>query len=221
MKTKAIKLSALNQDDEILELRSVNPVTVSRYRQAMRTGAKFPPLVVTPDNLIVSGNHRYESAIAELGESHAIDCIVKTFPDRAAMIEEAARENATHGEAMDGFSRRKFALRLIQLGRTPEAIAQIFNVPVKRIEEWGGQTVVIRGKGHVPTKRGLEHISGKTVSNAQYQEHSRHDKGVPAASMARQLASWLRNGWVNFDDPKTAQAIEDLSTEIENIKTVA
>jgi hypothetical protein len=218
MKTIKIPVSKLKTDNEITSLRVVNPVVVSRYRQAAREGANFPPLVVTTDYTVVSGNHRLQMYLAEFGDKHEVECIVKSFKDRAELLEEAVRENAKHGNPLDGFSRRKFALRLVELGRDAKKVASIFGVSVKRIEEWGGVTVVVRGKGNVPTKRGLEHISGQTVKVAEYENHCKHDRGVPAVAQAKQLTAWINNGWIDTSCEKTMTALEELFIALQTIK---
>jgi hypothetical protein len=212
------KLNTLKHDDEIVYLRHINPVFVSRYRQAMRNGDQFPPLVIEKgSNIIVSGNTRATAYREEFGESHDVEVTYKTFKNRAEMLEEAVRENAKHGNPLDGFSRRKFALKLIELGRKPEQVAQLFGVAVKRIEEWGGQTVAVRGMGQQPTKRGLEHISGQPVTKVQYTKHEESDRGMPIKSMAEQLTRWIENGWTKDCDEKTVSSLIKLHDALKGI----
>ena len=48
------------------------------------------------------------------------------------------------------------------------------------------------------------------MTGEEYDEHIERDQGMTARHMAAQLARWLRNGWVNMDDAKTAAAIKEL-----------
>ncbi len=211
-----IKIKNLNHDEEITSLRHINPVFVSRYRQSMRNGDIFPPIVVERDSkIIVSGNTRVTAYREEFGEEHSVEAIVKTFPDRASLLEEAVRENAKHGNPLDGFSRRKFALKLLEHGREPGKIAQLFGVSVKRIEEWGELTVSVRGMGRQATKHGLEHISGKSVTKAEYETHEKADRGVPIVAQANQLIRWIENGWVDFGEEKTKDVLTRLHAAIQ------
>lgn len=214
MSTKPIPIKNLTHDPELVEMRPINDVFVSRYRQAMRSGDKFPPLLVDPGGVIVSGNTRATAYRAEYGEDYAVPCIVRKFKSRAEMMEEAVRENAKHGNPLDGFQRKRFSAKLIELGRSPEQVASLLGVPVKRIEEWGGETVIVRGMGRQPMKHGLKHLAGTTITKKQYESHVAEDRGVPAASQARQLARWIKDGWVDMSDEKTAAAMSDLVSVI-------
>jgi hypothetical protein len=209
-----IKLSKLTIDPGIIDLRPVNDVFVSRYRQAMRQGATFPPLVVDTTNNIVSGNHRFEAAWQEFGSDHAFPCIVRRYPSEAERIEDAIRENANHGNPMDGITRKRAILRLTELGRSASAIASLLGVSAKRVEELAGISVVVIGGRTQPVKRGLEHMAGRSVTPEQYDGHRQQDKGMPAASIANQLIRWIENGWIDWTDETTRDAMTRLQSAI-------
>jgi hypothetical protein len=218
-KTTTRKIGQLKQDPAILDLRPVNPLFVSRYRQAMRNGDEFPPLIIDQDDNIVSGNHRFESYLGEFGENHEVPVTVKKYKSPVERIEDAIRDNARHGCAMDGITRKRAVLILSQFGRTPEAIAKLLGVTAKRVEEMAGLSViVIGGKGEKqttePVKRGLEHMAGKKVTRAQYESHRHQDRGVPAAQSARQLIRWIANEWVDWTDADNVAALSELHAAI-------
>jgi hypothetical protein len=206
-----IKIKNLNRDSEILAIRNVNPLFVSRYRQAMRQGDQFPPIIIDGrTKTVVSGYHRLDSYEQEYGEDYTIEVVSKTYATEADRIEEAVRENSKHGNPLDGISRRRAALRLAELGRDADAIAKLLGVSVKRVEKMGDQVVCVRGiSTPQPVKRGLEHMRGETVSAKDYKNHIAADRGVPAVAIANQLNRWFENGWVAADE-KTFEAIEKL-----------
>lgn len=209
-----IKLTELKQDNEILEIRRVNPVFVSRYRQAMRAGAQFPPLIVDKDGTIISGNHRYQAAIEEFGESHKIECERRTYKNEAERIADAIRDNSKHGNPLDGISRKRAICRLISLGMPDGDVANLIGVSIKKLEEIAGETVIVRGNGNVPVKRGLEHIAGETVAKADYDTHIKKDMGIPAKRTIEQLIRWIENGWIDMNDEGTADAIARLKAAL-------
>lgn len=208
------KIKSLHQDDQILDLRPVNPLFVSRYRQAMRNGDKFPPLIIDRQGAIISGNHRYSAYLAEFGEDYEIEVIIKTYKTAAERIEDAIRDNAKHGNPLDGITRKRAVLILTELGRKPGEIANLLGVSVKRIEEMAGMSVMIVGGGTHPLKRGLEHMAGKKVTPEEYEEHRTMDQGVPAAQCAQQLIRWIHNGWIDWTDIKTVSVMKELRNAI-------
>lgn len=210
-----IPIKDIKQSEEILEIRRVNPVFVSRYRQAMREGDEFPPIVVTPENVAVAGNHRLGAYSQEYPETHKIECIVKEFDSKADMIAFAVQDNARHGNPLDGISRKRAILKLIELGKKEDEVASLIGVSVKRITELAGQHVVVRGSGKKPVKRGLEHMAGKTVSKSQYKSHDKRDRAMNIVSQCEQITRWLENGWVDMECEENKTALINLGKKID------
>lgn len=216
------KLSTLAVADWAIELRPLDMFMISRYRQAMRVGAVFPPLIIDKKTReIISGNHRYHSALAEFGDDHLIDIDAVTFANRAEQLKCMADENAKHGMPMDGITRRRVALAMIDAGITSEEAAKIMNVPVATLNKWGDMTVIVIGKGKKqvsPVKGGidLEHV--KKMTEPQYDTHIEHDKGVEARHMAQQLTRWLKNDWINWNDERNVEAFDKLADALEKAK---
>ena len=195
---------------------------VSRYRQAMRIGAQFPPLIVDKQTReIISGNHRYTSALAEYGEDHLIDVDMVAFKDRAAQLRCMADENAKHGMPMDGITRRRVALAMVNAGMSADEVAKVMNVPVNTLNKWGEMTVLVIGRGGkptrpVPVKGGIDLDQVKRMTEPQYDTHMEHDKGVEARHMAQQLTRWLDNDWINWNDDRNVEAFDALKEALEN-----
>lgn len=216
------KLSTLVVADWAIELRPLDMFMISRYRQAMRVGAVFPPLIIDKKTReIISGNHRYHSALSEFGEDHLIEIETVAFANRAEQLKCMAEENAKHGMPMDGITRRRVALAMIDAGITSEEAAKIMNVPVQALNKWGEMTVVVIGKGKkeiAPVKGGidLEHV--KKMTEPQYETHIERDKGVEARHMAQQLTRWLKNGWVNWNDERNVKAFDDLAEALDGAR---
>ena len=214
------KLSTLKIDKGLTELRPVNAIFVSRYRQAYRAGADMPPIVIDKKTRrIISGNHRYQAMVEEYGPDHSVDVVEKTFKTERERLEFFVKENATHGNALDGITKKRLSIALAAAGATPEEIASLFNVSVKRVENWGEHgAFVVFGNAKkpklVPMKRGVEVPQGQTISELQYKEHIDADRGVKPVTIAAQLTRWIRNGWVAASDENVA-AIKRLGNVIE------
>ena len=216
---KKCKIKNLVMDEKLLELRPVNSYFVSRYRQAMRSGAQFPaPIVEKGTNRIVSGNHRVSAYKEEYGDDHVIEVVAEVFPDEASIIRKFAEENNSHGNPLSGISQKSIIQSLLKHGDTPETVAQVLNIPVKKVKSLGSLSVLVIGKGKKsecrPIKHGLEHMTGRKVQEKQYNEHRQADRGVHASYLARQLNRWLVNEWIDTTDEHTMQALEELQASL-------
>lgn len=221
---KNVKVSELIIDENLTRLRPVNEVFVSRYRQAYRAGKDLGEIIVDTKNRVVSGNHRVTALMEEFGEDHELSVSVKKYESEREVLEDFARHNADHGNALSGASQRAITIELIKNGADREDIAQLFGVSVKRIENWAGMTVmVIGGKSGktrhpqpMPAKHGIE--PGTTMERDQYETHWKQDRGISASSQANQLYRWIENGWVK--DEKSINALRHLSKLIQKTFSV-
>jgi len=218
-----VKLNKLTIADWALELRPLDMFMVSRYRQAMRIGQVFPALIVDKDTgEIISGNHRATAANMEFGEDHTIEVEYRKFKDHAARLVCMAEENAKHGMPMDGITRRRVAIAMINEGMSSAEVARVINVPEATLGKWGEMTVLVIGKGKrqtaFPIKGGIDLEQVKTMTAPQYQEHIEHDKGVEARHMAQQLTRWLVNDWINWNDERNVKAFDELAKALEGAK---
>lgn len=203
------KLNELFIDKNLTELRPINAIFVSRYRQAYRSGAEMPLIVIDKKtNKVISGNHRYTALMQEYGPDHKVKVKSLDFKNEKERLEFFVRENATHGNPLDGITKKRLAIALTDAGATPEEIAGLFNVSVRKVEHWGDHGAIVtigRGKTTkmVPLKRGVEIPPDETITEKQYKEHITSDRGVKPSTMAAQLTRWLNNGWVAASDQNT------------------
>ena len=215
-----VRVGDLKIDAKLTELRPINVMFVSRYRQAYRSEANMPRIIVEAGtDTVVSGNHRVTALLDEYGEDYEVGVEYRKYDSRRELLEDFARENVAHGNPLEGVSRARIAHSLLREGATDEEVASLFNVSVRRITEWCGMTVaVIGGRSKKPKaeiiKRGPD-IVGDTITREQYQTHMKRDRGVTAYSLAHQLSRWLRQGWVKHTDEKSIKALRELLPEIE------
>ena len=220
MKTKKVKIKDLKIDPKLTEIRHINPVFVSRYRQVYRTTPEvMPPLIVQKGtNRVVSGNHRLSAMLKEFSEDYKTGVIEKEYGSEKQVLEDFAKENASHGNALDSFTKSKLIGALSEHGVTPEEISRIFNIPVKSIEKFGeGKIRVEIGNNKFedrPVKRGFEPDPEKPITKEQYDTHSKRDRGFHIAQMTGQIGRWLSQDLVVCNSNNLC-AIKKLQTEIE------
>lgn len=210
-----VKASSLVIAEWATTLRKVNMFIVSRYRIAMRAGAQFPPLIVDKDTKeVVSGNHRLSAHLAEFGGGVPIEVEYRKFKNHAERLKVFAEENCKHGLPMSGPTKAMLVSAMIENGLTVQEIAATFNMPVKSIESWAGQCAMVIGVGSRPVKHGFDTEENPSIKQEHYEDHMRHDVGVPFYQLVKQIVRWLSNGWVDLENEKNAEAIEELRSVI-------
>jgi len=195
MKTKKVKIKDLIIDPKLTSLRKVNPVFVSRYRQAYRSEANMPLIIVqSGTNRIISGNHRATALLQEYDENHTIEVEVRKYASEREVLEDFTKENSHHGNPIDNFTKEKLTRALLDVGCTPENIANLFNISVRKVEILGdgGVAVSVGTKGETedrPAKKGF--VVDEPITEEQYVEHTTKDRGLTVVQQANQLIRWL------------------------------
>lgn len=211
MKTQKMKISELVFDENLLSLRQINDQVVSRYKQALLTGAEFPPLVIEKGtNRIASGNHRTNAMIEAFGHNYEAEVIVKKFASEKDFLLEAVRENSSHGNPLSGFERKSLSASLHSHGATNDEMAKAFGVLVHNVECWLGGTVAVviigQNKSQVvqveteqrPVKRCFP--TDREITKPQWEEHNKKDLGLPIGQLASQISRWIKNDYIERNE---------------------
>jgi hypothetical protein len=189
-----IRLKNITQDPKLLELRKVQDRVVSKYREAMRNGARFPAIVIDQNRVVVSGNHRYMAMLQEYGEEHFAIAVKKKLVTQKERLEFFVKENSTHGYPLDTFSKNKISCELIRAGATKEEVAKLLGVAVKKVIFWGdNQIMVTLGSGGFEY-RSIKHGVGNThrpMTEEEHKEHVDKDIGIAVSQQVNQLLRWL------------------------------
>jgi len=214
--TKKVSVSDLKIDEKFTQIRHINPVFVNRYRQDYRNGDIFPLIIVqqrSDDTFrVVSGNTRTTALKEEYGDDHIVEVEIREYQSEAEVLVDFLKENRTHGNPLDNFTKRKLTRAMIDEGMTVEEIAKAFNYPVRKIEKLGEGVIAVR-IGHsvqdLPIKKGFEPPSQKPISRKQYDDHAKMDRGFTVCQQTSQLVRWLKNGFIDYSD-KNVEALSQL-----------
>ncbi len=206
--------------DPTLQVREVNTQIVNEYRQQLRAGAKFPRIEVeNKGNRLTKGFHRYYMYKAEWEPNSNVDVTYAEYKDDHAIIQEAIRDNVSHGWRMSTWDKKVAAMRLKEMGDKPEKIAEIMKVSPERVKEWMGMTVIVVGGDntttHRPLKHGFEHMAGESMSEESYSLLKNTERGIPLGVYVDEINRWLTNNWVDLTDAKLMVKLAELKTNLD------
>lgn len=131
--TKILDVNEINLDKDIYPRVDTFWVTVYAYADSMKTGSKFPPVVVTElDNkfVLVDGWHRFEAQAKLLKRKHIEAEIIKCRDKNEAFI-EAIQRNAYHGRQFSAYEKAKLIIKLEELKIPQEKISTILGITEK------------------------------------------------------------------------------------------
>ena len=193
-----------------LSIRTREPerYTIAIYRQALKAGTVFPPMVLERETKrLVCGHHRYGMYRLEYDPEELVPCLLESYPSELALWERAVADNAEHGRPLDTWDKKRIALQMERLGGDKEKIASLLGVSVGRLEDWAGMSVVVIGQrdGQLyehrePVKHGMEALIDGRIDEAQYAEEVvKNGTGVNVRRHAFALRRLLRNNWIEDD----------------------
>lgn len=133
-KIRKVSIDDLKRDFGFYPRESVDYATVSRFMDAMRAGAKFPPLKIDANTgRIIDGFHRY-GAYQQLGVS-MVEVIGAEPKSDAEFFFLAVSANKAHGLGYSHTDQLKIVKLAARLGLEREKIALAVALPIQKVEE--------------------------------------------------------------------------------------
>jgi hypothetical protein len=164
---------------------------------------------------IVDGWHRVRAYRRVVGDTAAIDVILRTYPSEADLLADAVAQNSTHGRRLDRIDQIRCIDLLSRAGLDTKAISVVLKVPEQKVQTLRVRIAVSQKTGEpIPLKRSFVHLSGMKLSPLQ--EHA-HDV-APGSSLlltARQLRLQLEARTANPNDQKFVHELRLLRAAID------
>jgi len=134
MKTKIIKIKDLVLSEKYYPRLKVSWKTAYAYAQAMKTGAKFPPIFVglyKGKQYLIDGWHRVEAN--KNNKEKYTEAELKLFKNEKDMFLEAVKRNAIHGKPYSIQEKIDIANRLQDLKVDRIEISKITGIPLDKL----------------------------------------------------------------------------------------
>lgn len=229
IKTK-IRIEDIYFDEELYPRSNVNWQTSYIYSDAMKTGIKFPPIVIAKfnnKNYLVDGKHRIEAN--KLLKKETIDAIVYTGWNKKKIFTEAVRLNVSHGKPLFPYEKRKIALKLMEFKFSQKEISNIIQVSYDKLENFvesrltntitgsevdtTGTEELTRQIGRVVLKTGLKHLAGQNFSeeDANRLESTQEELGsYSQIKVLKEIIHIIEIGMLDITDPEVKELVGEL-----------
>jgi hypothetical protein len=134
-----VEVASLLFDESLYPRQSVNEQTIADYAEAMRAGAKFPPIVADKKGRrIVDGWHRGKASQRAFGVTATVEVDFRSYPNEQAIVLDAVRLNAVHGQRFSHYDLRHCVILCERVHISAEKIAGALGLTLdkfKRISE--------------------------------------------------------------------------------------
>lgn len=226
---KILNVKDVVTDKELYPRDGWNFQTSYTYSQAMRAGAKFPPILVAMSNgkyLLVDGKHRIEAK--KILKQLKIEAEVVIGWSRKRIYEEAVKRNITHGKSLSIHERRQVGLRLRNWQYPPNKISELIQVPLDKLNTFieqrltnaiTGETIAqvdgVRKQSapeQIILKSGIRNVK-EFPTNLTKEEIEEVHEGLYAGSqksLLLQVIKLVKHNLLDKDDKKLQKLIVEL-----------
>ena len=224
---RKVPLAELVLDFDLYPRADVDSQHVHYMAEAFNAGATLPPLVIDKaTKRVVDGFHRVRMYRRVLPEGSKVEVLEKTYKNDAELFLDAMRYNAGHGRTLTTFDRAHCVLLAERFKIKPEQNATALQLTVDavgklRIERVG--TLRSYGKSserHIPLKRTIAHMSGQTLTKAQYEANDKLS-GMNQLFYVNQLVTLIKNDLLDTENEKLLEGLRVLHELLDGVVATA
>jgi hypothetical protein len=211
---KQLAVSALVVDFNLYPRNTVQEVHVSDLVRALESGAMLPPIVIEKSTgRIVDGVHRRLAVLKHSGPDTVIDVDARDFKSDAELFLEAVRLNSMHGRKLDRADQTRIVLKLQEFQVPPQSISMALHVPEATVQMLALRFVTDSSGEQHPQKRGIEHLRGQQLSDAQLSA-LKTVRSAEAGRLALELTRLIDNDLVDLEDRDVLVRFQSLAKSL-------
>lgn len=210
---KTLKIKDVLIEEELYPRMQPDFVTIARYINALKSGAKFPAITVAllkGKYYLVDGRHRMESSKAVKRDEIEAE-ILKGLTKKEIFLESVLR-NISHGRQFSTQEVVKVIITLQDWDLSTKEISEIIRIPANQIQPFVAKRITrITGTGErIPLKASLRHFKDIDVDL----DFMKNQHGLSPARTQEKLVDnlilLLKKGLINRGNKKVAKKLQKL-----------
>jgi hypothetical protein len=212
-----LKAKQILIDEKIYPRNSVNDLLVYKYTQAMKAGAKFPPITVAlyrNKYYLLDGRHRLNAKM-KCGEKYVQAEIISNLT-KEQMYVEAVRRNMCHGQMLNSNEVTRAITRMREMKISRDEISKIINMPVANIEPFVAKRITNTATGKIVfLKKGVTNMHGSMISD----ETATDINGLSGLSQKELFAdavTIVKNGLLQTTNSQVMKPVKELYSLLDN-----
>lgn len=195
-KTKVEKIMAgeLIFDMDLYPRQKINAYSVSRLVEALKSGAKFPPVHADRRTKVLSdGFHRTEAYIRFGGAETLVPVTFHDYKNKREMFVDSLLYNGNHGTPFSVFDIGRILVKSAEMGEKLDKVCRLLNITEYKADKILNRVRPVKVRGKKPTRRVVikeravpKLIEAETISPAQA-EVNEHALGSAPLRLAKDL----------------------------------
>ena len=220
MTTKKVPLASLTFDYTLFPRGQVDSQNVTYIREAIRAGAKLPPIVVCKKTRrVVDGFHRGKAYRMEFGDHVKVEIVEKTYKGDKDLFIDACALNGAHGRALTTFDRSHIVVTAKTLGIDMDSVATALNMTTAKLTSLAvDRSAQVNGDSvrTIPIKRTIRHMRGRTMTRPQ-EEANRKLSGMNQVFYVNQIITLIESDLLNKEDEELLKQLRVLHELLDDV----
>lgn len=217
-KLRVLRIDEIEQDPNFYPRERTSWIVSYKYSEALKTGAKFPPITVAEFDgrfVLVDGWHRIEAHKLNKETHIQAEILTGLTPDQIYI--EALVRNTKHGQPLTTTEVTKAILKLTELKLPMEEISKIINIPVEKIKPFIVKRVVSVATGKEVLKKSTYHLTGKPnlLTNPYALDRI---GGTSQEKLIEDIILLIRNKWIDLKNTKVKLKLKELKRLLRGLK---
>ena len=197
---KTLNVKEIFIDEELYPRNGMDWQTSYSYQQSMKSGAKFPPIVVAyldGKYFLVDGAHRLKAYKGNKVMNVLVEVI--RVRDKKELFVQAIKRNITHGAQLSIQEKLTCAKKLLEMKVNMDNVTSIICIPKDQLKNLFERRITntITG-GEIVLKKGVEHLAGRIVEEQEVSKTS----GDSQAQLIDRLIYLIKNKLLNTKNKK-------------------
>src|SRR5262249_16250102 len=153
----------LVMDKRVYPRAEVSKQRVGRLADAIRAGARLPPIIAdSATRRVVDGNHRCHAYLLVNGPDATAEVEWRRYDSDAALFADAAAINAVQGEPLSGIDIAHCLAVAKQLGVSDEQMPRVLSLTTEKLTKMRAERFAEGPDGQqVLLKRSNRHLAGR------------------------------------------------------------
>lgn len=218
MKTKLISIKEVIIKPELYPRQSYDWRTSLSYSESMKTGSKFPNVVVAlidKKYYLVDGKHRLEAYKMNKEEYVTVE-ILERLTERQVFV-EAIKRNSIHGKPFNAYDKRHLILKLESMNMPISQISELIRISVGSIKKFVGNSLTYTGSGKpIVLKSPFKDLKNEVVSE-DFESEQDYIGNLDINSVLNTFEMVLRNNSFDLQDEYVLKKFIDIKELLNKI----